>query len=258
MLALLISDLHGNLPAHQAVLAAAPQHDVVWNLGDVVGYGANPNEVVELARNLGGIVVRGNHDRACSGTMDYYQFRNLSWLASYSADWTDQVLTQENKQWLSKLRRGPLRQLGSRVLCAHGMPKNEDEYLRGEEGAMRALRASRAWITFLGHTHMHAGYNGMPPAVTRLCPHLLEAVGADHPVDGTMRSHRRSVYQSVTDEWATNRSERGKFPHSQVFHALRVQVTNNPFSRIYLFRNPILEKGQRSCWRKSKEYPFGR
>jgi predicted phosphodiesterase len=66
--ALILSDIHANLPALEAVLAAAPQHDVVWNLGDIVGYGANPNEVVELARKLDGIAVRGNHDRACSGT----------------------------------------------------------------------------------------------------------------------------------------------------------------------------------------------
>jgi predicted phosphodiesterase len=67
MRALVISDIHANLPALEAVLAAAPEHDVVWNLGDVVGYGANPNEVVDLARKLGGIVVRGNHDRVCCG-----------------------------------------------------------------------------------------------------------------------------------------------------------------------------------------------
>jgi len=56
MRALVISDIHANLQALEAVLAAAPQHDVVWNLGDVVGYGANPNEVVDLASKLNGIV----------------------------------------------------------------------------------------------------------------------------------------------------------------------------------------------------------
>jgi predicted phosphodiesterase len=155
---LIISDIHSNLPALEAVLAAAPQHDVVWNLGDVVGYGANPNEVVDLARNLGGIVVRGNHDRACSGIMEYYQYRNLSWLASYAADWTQEVLTKENEQWLSKLRRGPLRTLGPKVLCVHGMPKNEDGYLVDEGAARCALRGSRAWITFFGHTHVQEGW----------------------------------------------------------------------------------------------------
>jgi len=67
MRALLISDIHANLEALEAVLAAAPAHDVVWNLGDVVGYGANPNEVIDETRRLGSVFVRGNHDRVCSG-----------------------------------------------------------------------------------------------------------------------------------------------------------------------------------------------
>jgi predicted phosphodiesterase len=170
MRALVISDIHSNLPALEAVLAAAPQHDAVWNLGDVVGYCANPNEVVDLTRKLDGVVVRGNHDRACSGTMEYYQYRNLSWLASYAADWTQQVLTKENQQWLSKLRRGPIRPLGPRVLCVHGMPKNEDEYLGEEAGARRSLRASRAWITFFGHTHVQEGWCAMRGDLTLVKP----------------------------------------------------------------------------------------
>ena len=107
MRALLISDIHGNLPAFEAVLAAAPSHDAVWNLSDVVGYGPNPNEVIVLARNLGGIVVRGNHDRACAGIMPYGKFCDFSSLAASAVRWTQSVLTKENAEWLAKLRRGP-------------------------------------------------------------------------------------------------------------------------------------------------------
>jgi predicted phosphodiesterase len=74
MRALVISDIHANFPALEAALAAAPQYDALWNLGDIVGYGPNPNEVVDLAKMLGGIVVRGNHDRACSGIMYVSEF----------------------------------------------------------------------------------------------------------------------------------------------------------------------------------------
>jgi predicted phosphodiesterase len=172
MRALVISDIHANLPALEAVLAAAPQYDAVWNLGDVVGYGANPNEVVDLARNLGGVVVRGNHDRACSGTMEYYQYRNLSWLASYAADWTQQVLSKENQQRLSKLRRGPVRPVGPRLSCVHGMPKNEDEYLAEDGDAGRALKASRAWMTFFGHTHFQEGWCAMGKDLTPMKPNF--------------------------------------------------------------------------------------
>ena len=62
MRALIISDIHSNLEALDAVLAAAPAYDVVWNLGDTVGYAANPNEVIEKVGKLKGTVIRGNHD----------------------------------------------------------------------------------------------------------------------------------------------------------------------------------------------------
>ena len=67
---LLISDIHSNLEALEACLAAAPPHDMVVNLGDIVGYGASPNEVIERVRGLGTIFVRGNHDKAASGAME--------------------------------------------------------------------------------------------------------------------------------------------------------------------------------------------
>ncbi len=67
---LIISDIHANLQALEAALAAAPAHDLVVNLGDVVGYGANPNEVAKISRDLGKIFVRGNHDKAASGIDD--------------------------------------------------------------------------------------------------------------------------------------------------------------------------------------------
>ena len=67
---LLLSDIHSNLEALEACLAAAPPYDVVVNLGDVVGYGASPNEVIQQCRKIGKIFVRGNHDKAVSGLMD--------------------------------------------------------------------------------------------------------------------------------------------------------------------------------------------
>src|ERR1700712_1661725 len=67
MRVLVLSDIHGNLQALEAVLAAAGKVDALWNLGDVVGYGGNPNEVVDLMRKLAQVNVRGNHDRVCCG-----------------------------------------------------------------------------------------------------------------------------------------------------------------------------------------------
>src|SRR5205814_9355692 len=64
---LLLSDIHSNLEALEACLAAAPPYDIVVNLGDIVGYGGSPNEVIERARELGRFFVRGNHDQAAAG-----------------------------------------------------------------------------------------------------------------------------------------------------------------------------------------------
>ena len=67
MRALILSDIHGNLEALTAVLDAAGHWDALWNLGDMVGYGASPNEVLQVVRPLATLTVRGNHDRVCCG-----------------------------------------------------------------------------------------------------------------------------------------------------------------------------------------------
>jgi len=156
MRALVISDIHANLPALKAVLDAAPEHDAIWNLGDVVGYGASPNEVVEMARSLGGIVVRGNHDRACSDPDKFSQQSRMSPIAATAAIWTNQVLTEENRKWLSGLPRGPVKPSRSKLICVHGSPRDEDEYISSEwhaETSFTALVAAGARIAFFGHTH---------------------------------------------------------------------------------------------------------
>lgn len=171
MRALVISDIHANLPALEAVLAAA-HYDAVWNLGDIVGYGASPNDVIDLVRNLGGIIVRGNHDRACSGTI-----AGFNPLAACAARWTQKVLTEDNQLWLSKLSRGPLRPLGARVSCVHGTPKHEYEYLTHQWHARSALGASRAWITFFGHTHLQEGWISDQQEITLVRPNFPTTEG---------------------------------------------------------------------------------
>lgn len=105
MRALILSDIHANLEALTAVIDAAPEYDCVWNLGDVVGYGANPNEVIDRVRQMGDIFVRGNHDRACSGLTDAEGFNPI---AGRAARWTRAVLTEEHTEWLRQMRHGPI------------------------------------------------------------------------------------------------------------------------------------------------------
>lgn len=155
MRALLVSDIHANLQAFEAVLAAAPAHDVVWNLGDVVGYGANPNEVIEEARRQGSVFVRGNHDRACCGLGGIEEFNPV---AQKAARWTEFMLTGEHRDWLRHLAAGPIAPDGPLVNCVHGSPIDEDEYIVTVRDAWPSMHATTARMTFFGHTHVQGGF----------------------------------------------------------------------------------------------------
>ena len=78
MRALVLSDIHGNLEALTAVLAAAAPFDALWNLGDLVGYGASPNDVLDIIRPISQLNVRGNHDRVCCGLTSALGFNSIS------------------------------------------------------------------------------------------------------------------------------------------------------------------------------------
>src|SRR6185437_2692729 len=171
MRVLVISDIHANLQALEAVLQAAPPWDEVWNLGDIVGYGADPNEVAQKAQLLGGVVVRGNHDRACTGLEDLEDFSDA---AAEAARWTQSILTAGNRNWLAGLPRGPLQRAGLPVQLVHGSPFDEDEYLVSPGHAQAVLRAygqaSGARITFFGHTHLQLGFATNGDEDFRLAP----------------------------------------------------------------------------------------
>ena len=155
MRVLVISDVHGNLPALEAVLAAAGPFDQLWNLGDVVGYGAYPNEVIERLRPLATINVRGNHDRVCCGLTSSQGFNPV---AAEAANWTQRALTQENLEWLRSMPKGPLR-ASERAMVAHGSPLHEDEYIVSMRDAWLPLQRMDAEITFFGHTHLQGAFS---------------------------------------------------------------------------------------------------
>src|SRR6185369_11103672 len=153
---LLLSDIHANIEALDACLAAAPRHDAVVNLGDVVGYGASPNEVIERSRSLGGTIVRGNHDKACSGVSNMADFNPIAGLAVL---WTRTILDRANLTWLRDLPQGPLKTEGiDNVEFVHGSPADEDEYLLMLPDAQRLLDTRSPAVTFFGHTHVQGGF----------------------------------------------------------------------------------------------------
>jgi predicted phosphodiesterase len=154
---LLISDIHANLEAFEAVMAAAPDYDLVANLGDVVGYNASPNEVCKQSLALGGIIVRGNHDRACCGLTDLTDFNPV---AAMSARWTQTNLTPKHLQWLRDMPKGPIQheELPG-VELVHGAPTDEDEYLLNVYSAEESLaRLGQSTVIFFGHTHLQGGF----------------------------------------------------------------------------------------------------
>ena len=153
---LLLSDIHSNLDALEACVAAAGSFDAVANLGDIVGYGACPNQVIERSRQIGNLFVRGNHDKACAGLMDV---RGFNYIAAAAVVWTHHELSADNLQWLKALPQGPLplAPLGD-AQVAHGSPRDEDEYLLVSDHAAVSADTSEVPITFFGHTHMQGGF----------------------------------------------------------------------------------------------------
>ena len=161
MRALILSDIHANLEALNAVLAAAGQWDELWNLGDMVGYGASPNQVLDIIRPLATLSVRGNHDRVCSGLSSSLAFNPT---ARAAAKWTLEELTPDNLVWLRTVPQGPLFPEQSspdepRVTLAHGSPLNEDQYIMNMRDAWAPLQQMTTSITFVGHTHIQGGFS---------------------------------------------------------------------------------------------------
>jgi predicted phosphodiesterase len=151
---LVLSDIHANLEALEACLDAAPAFDQVLNLGDVVGYGASPNEVTLRSRRLGNVFVRGNHDKACSGLSNIDGFNPIAGLAVV---WTQKQLTAENLEFLRGLPAGPISPVPG-VECVHGSARDEDEYVLVARDAYGLLAQAKVPLTFFGHTHIQCGF----------------------------------------------------------------------------------------------------
>ncbi|MDQ1471355.1 MAG: hypothetical protein QOJ99_2835 [Bryobacterales bacterium] len=154
---LLLSDLHSNWEALQAVLRDSQgEYDRILSCGDLVGYGPEPNRTLNWARENVDIVVRGNHDRACCGLEDLEWFNPL---ARAATQWTIEKLTHQNLDYLRDLPRGPV--LVEDFLLVHGSPLDEDEYIASMADASNVFPYLEAGVTFFGHTHMQGGFMWM-------------------------------------------------------------------------------------------------
>jgi len=201
---LLLSDIHSNLEALEACLAAAPPYDMVVNLGDIVGYCASPNEVIQRSRELGKIFVRGNHDKAASGLMDLKDFNPVAALA---AEWTRQQLTEDNLAWLRALPQGPVQIDGvADVQFVHGSPIDEDEYVVSVRDAIEPIMVSPVSVTFFGHTHLQGCFVANASHLDAYRP-AYKTVGQTETLDVPLNSGLRylvnpgSVGQPRDGDW---------------------------------------------------------
>lgn len=181
---LVISDIHANLDALEATLAAADDYERVLVLGDMVGYGANPNEVIDLIQGLPvTAIIRGNHDKVCAGIDGIDGFNPVARMA---IEWTASALTADRRAWLAALPQGPVRVDDLTEIC-HGTPHDEDQYVFDPGDAGQALRSAQRPLCLYGHTHVPAVYAAKAPAATddrwqSLTDHTLESTA---PVPGS-------------------------------------------------------------------------
>jgi predicted phosphodiesterase len=152
---LILSDIHANLTALETALAAA---DGRWDkplcLGDVVGYGPDPNEVIDRVRALEAVTIRGNHDKASCGMMDTADFNPV---ARRAAEWTRETLRPENLEYLKSLPQGPFET--NELTLIHGAFRDEDEYVFAPAQALEGLLESPSAVSFFGHTHFQGGFS---------------------------------------------------------------------------------------------------
>src|SRR5690242_469024 len=153
------TDVHANLEALEAVLAKidelAQQEpiDQIWLLGDLVGYGPDPNECIVLLRQRTDVIIAGNHDWAAVGKIDLDDF---STAARISAEWTAEQLTQEHRDFLINL---PERLEIGECTLVHGSPYGPLwEYLTSEVLAERSFTYFNSRYCFVGHTHVPVIY----------------------------------------------------------------------------------------------------
>jgi predicted phosphodiesterase len=151
---LILSDMHANWDAFEVVLRRArrKRFDAALVLGDLVGYGAAPNQVVEAVRHLAPrlFVVRGNHDKVASGLDAGTNFNHTALAA---AQWTADRLTGANLRYVRELPEGPIEVEQGLAIC-HGSPLDEDTYVFSDVDAFEIFASFNLPVTFFGHTHI--------------------------------------------------------------------------------------------------------
>lgn len=212
---LVISDIHANLTAFDAVLESAGKFDEIWCLGDTVGYGPDPNECILRLRKLPHLTcLIGNHDAAALGNIDLNTFNRE---AKSSIQWTQKVLTDESREFLMSL---PERVIVDSVTLAHGSPRSPVwEYLLDPVSAFENLAYFSTDLCVIGHTHIPVIFQ-KPDDQVEMAGELIKD-GEGFYVEGRMflnpgsvgqpRDHDSraayAIYNPETRAWISHRVE---------------------------------------------------
>jgi diadenosine tetraphosphatase ApaH/serine/threonine PP2A family protein phosphatase len=193
----ILADIHSNLAAFEAVLRDADSRggfDKIWCLGDMVGYGPDPNECVERLREFEHVCIAGNHDWAAIGKMDTFEFNPV---AAVAAHWTAKVLSDNSKEYLLGL---PLTLHEDGFTLAHGSPREPIwEYLLSTRAAQENFAYFETPYCLVGHSHIplifelqddeavyrDLGEGEIKPAENRM---IINPGGVGQPRDGDPRA----------------------------------------------------------------------
>lgn len=146
----IVADIHANLEAFEAVLKDIKRQktDVIWCLGDIVGYGANPNECIEIIRANKIVSVMGNHEHVTSVV---FKLDDYNPYAQDGISWTRSVLTKENRAYIANL---PLKLMLENFTLIHGSPKHPFDYITSSWEAEQAIPYLKTPFCLVGHSHI--------------------------------------------------------------------------------------------------------
>ncbi len=171
---LIFSDVHSNLEALKKFLKYSEklEFDYYVFLGDLVGYGPNPNEVVDKIRKLKDIyMIRGNHDKVVAG---YEGLEFFNPVAAKSANWTTKKINPENKKFIASLKKGPMI-INQEITIFHGAIFDEDYYILNPFDAAVVIKATPTKISFFGHTHVPIIYRLKDESFEIIVPEVKRA-----------------------------------------------------------------------------------